>query len=249
MTVFFASRTKSRLETSGKPAGNYRTTFFLGPGKVTRLQIVLLLAPFSGNHTFHLDLLYTGWQPWDMTRHIIQQANETSDGRRTATAALRNVDPIVDILRLRLPAQGCVLEVASGTGQHVAAFAKAFPALDWVPSDVDADQRRSIAAWQMKSGLSNVADPLAIDVGAPWPVAPGFAQVVLTINLLHLIPDHFVTRLFQQARTALSSHGRIIIYGPFLRGQDYASDGDQSFDTSLRAHDPAIGYKSVEAVH
>lgn len=183
-----------------------------------------------------------------MARHIVQEANEAADGRRTAPAALRNSGPLIEALRARLPAQGRVLEVASGTGQHAAAFAAAFPALDWMPSDVDPGQRDSIAAWRRESGLQNLAEPLAIDVAAAWPVERGFVQAVLTINLLHLVPKPFVSRLFEEARGALSDGGRMIVYGPFLRGSSYASDGDRAFDASLRARDPAIGYKSVEAV-
>ncbi|MEO0977676.1 MAG: DUF938 domain-containing protein [Pseudomonadota bacterium] len=183
-----------------------------------------------------------------MTRHIIQQANEAADGRRTAPAALRNAGPLIGALRHRLPDKGRVLEVASGTGQHAAAFAEAFPALDWVPSDVDPGQRESIAAWRRESGLKNLAEPLALDIAEAWPAAQGFAQAVLTINLFHLVPEPSVVRFFEEARTVLSDGGRAIVYGPFMRGLSYASDGDRSFDASLRARDPAIGYKSVEAV-
>ncbi len=183
-----------------------------------------------------------------MARHIIQRADEDADGRRTAPAALRNAAPLIEALRDRLPSAGCVLEVASGTGQHAAAFAEAYPALEWVPSDVDPGQRESIAAWRRESGLTNLAAPRAIDIAEPWPVTQGFAQAVLTINLFHLVPEPSVSGFFKEARKVLSDGGRVIVYGPFLRGSSYASDGDRSFDASLRARDPQIGYKSVEAV-
>ncbi|MEL6766737.1 MAG: DUF938 domain-containing protein [Pseudomonadota bacterium] len=179
---------------------------------------------------------------------MVQRHIQEADGRRTAPAAVRNTGPLIEALRARLPSQGRVLEVASGTGQHAAAFAAAFPALEWLPSDIDPGQRDSIAAWRRESGLKNVAEPLAIDIAAPWPVAPGHAEAVLTINLLHLIPEPHVSRLFQEARAALNEAGRMIVYGPFLRGSSYASDGDRAFDASLHARNPAIGYKSVEAV-
>ena len=183
-----------------------------------------------------------------MTRHIVQIADEASDGRRTAPAALRNVGPLIETLRGRLPSQGRVLEVASGTGQHAAAFAAAFSALEWIPSDVDPGQRSSISAWRRESGLENLAEPLALDVAEPWPVVRGHVQAVVTVNLLHLIPEPFVARLFEEASSALSDGGHISIYGPFLRGSSYASEGDRTFDASLRARDPAIGYKSVEDI-
>lgn len=188
-----------------------------------------------------LDTTMPDWQRLVMARHIVQEAKETPDGRRTAPAALRNSGPLIEALRARLPSQGRILEVASGTGQHAAAFAAAFPALDWVPSDVDPRQLDSIAAWRRESGAKNLAEPMAIDIANPWPIARGRVQVVLTINLLHLIPEPLVSRLFEEARLALSDGGRMIVYGPFLRGSSYASDGDRAFDASLRARDPVIG--------
>lgn len=183
-----------------------------------------------------------------MEHHIVQEALEASDGRRTAPAALRNTNPLIRALRARLPGEGTVLEVASGTGQHAAAFAAAFPDLSWVPSDVDPRQRESIAAWRRTSGLGNLDPPLEIDVATSWPVARASARAVLTINLLHLIPEDYISKLFEEARKALTENGRMIVYGPFLRGSSYASDGDRDFDVSLQSRDPAIGYKSVEAV-
>lgn len=183
-----------------------------------------------------------------MSRHIIQQADTAPDGRRTAPAALRNTKPLIDALSQRLPESGRVLEVASGTGQHAAAFAAAFPHLEWCPSDVDAEQRASITAWRRNAGLANLLAPLSVDVGSDWLVADASMHAVLTINLFHLIPTTFVTRFFECAQAALAEGGRVIIYGPFRRGTGFASDGDRDFDASLRARDPAIGYKSVEAI-
>ena len=69
------------------------------------------------------------------------------DTRITAPSAARNREPILHALRRQLPASGTVLEVASGTGEHVAYFAAALPGLQWQPTDPDADRRASIDAW------------------------------------------------------------------------------------------------------
>ena len=163
-------------------------------------------------------------------------------------SADRNRKDIAAKLRARVQDGATVLEIASGTGQHAAAFAEAFPALVWTPSDVDPGQRESIAAWQRAAHLLNLSEPLAIDVAASWPVTPGSMQAVLTINLFHLIPALYVTQFFESAHAALETGGKVIVYGPFRRGATFVSDGDRDFDASLRARDPAIGYKSVEAV-
>ena len=83
--------------------------------------------------------------------------------KQQAPAAARNREPIAQVLADELPAVGKVLEVASGTGEHVLHFAAKFPQLQWQPSDPDAGARASIVAWTADSGLGNIAAPLALD--------------------------------------------------------------------------------------
>ena len=92
--------------------------------------------------------------PW-----IAAEAGDTA--RRHAPATLRNRDAIADILATILPAQGMILEIASGSGEHCACFAGRFPGLTWQPSDHDPAARASIAAWS--DGIANIRPPLTID--------------------------------------------------------------------------------------
>ena len=93
-----------------------------------------------------------------------------------SSACERNRQPILDVLLRLLPPTGTALEIASGTGQHVAHFAQHLPGWQWQPSDHTADGFASITAWCEASGVRHVAAPVVLDVLAPqWPtpVAPG----------------------------------------------------------------------------
>ncbi len=71
----------------------------------------------------------------------------SQDPRFSSPAALRNRYPIADLLRDVLPQNGTVLELASGSGEHVIHFAALFPELVWQPSDPSPEARASVEAW------------------------------------------------------------------------------------------------------
>ena len=90
----------------------------------------------------------------------------TIEAPRSAPAAERNKEPILTVLQRVLPQSGVVLEIASGTGQHVVHFARALPGLTWQPSEPDPQMRPSIAAWLAEAALPNVLLPIELDVMA-----------------------------------------------------------------------------------
>jgi hypothetical protein len=72
--------------------------------------------------------------------------SEETDPRLYQAHVARNREPILEVLRRALPPQGLVLEVASGSGEHAAYFAKRLPTLLWKPTDPDPRALASIAA-------------------------------------------------------------------------------------------------------
>ena len=171
----------------------------------------------------------------------------SSDSRQYAPAAERNRDPILAVLRQVLPASGLVLEVASGTGEHVTHFAAALPDLVWQPSDLDAGSRASIAAWTAHAGLTNVRAPLALDVEhAPWGVDT--AQALICINMIHISPWTATQALFDNAARLLSSGGVMYLYGPYRRHGAHTAPSNEAFDQQLRNRNPAFGVRNMEAV-
>jgi hypothetical protein len=172
---------------------------------------------------------------------------EISDHRLSAPAALRNRGPILDVLREELPAEGLVLEIASGTGEHVTHFAQNLPALTFQPSDPDARARASVAAWIAATGLANIRPPLELDVRrTPWPLAR--ADALVCINMIHISPWEATESLFATATALLPDGAALVTYGPYKRGGAHTAPSNVEFDASLRATNPAWGVRDLEAV-
>jgi hypothetical protein len=171
--------------------------------------------------------------------------SKAAGDRRSAPAALRNRDYIAAVLAEWLPAEGLVLEVASGTGEHVIHFARRFPNLVWQPSDVNEDALRSIAAWQSEAGLGNVRAPLAIDVMTPrWPIDR--ADALLSINMVHISPWAAALGLLDGAARLLPQGGLLVLYGPWLKDDVETAPSNLAFDADLKRRDPAWGLRRVE---
>lgn len=166
--------------------------------------------------------------------------------RRSAPAALRNREPISEILRDWLPPNGLVLEIASGTGEHVVHFAETFPALDWQPSDIHPDALSSIEAWRENSRLPNVRPPLILDAAsADWPIRQ--AGAILSINMVHISPWASALGLLDGAARLLAPGSPLVLYGPWLKDELVTAASNLDFDFELRQRNPAWGLRRVEA--
>jgi SAM-dependent methyltransferase len=138
-----------------------------------------------------------------------------------------------------------VLEVASGTGQHLAQFAAALPDLCWQPSDPVAEHRASIDDWC--AGLTNVLPAVDLDAtAADWPIRA--ADAVLCINMIHIALWAAAEGLFAGAARVLPVGGKLALYGPFRRAGREMEPGNADFDADLRQRNPAWGLREVESV-
>jgi hypothetical protein len=165
--------------------------------------------------------------------------------RRSAPAALRNREPIAEVLRDWLPSIGLVLEIASGTGEHAVHFAERFPNLDWQPSDIHPDALVSISAWRKQSGLTNLRPPLTLDASsADWPIDR--ADAVLSINMVHISPWASALGLIDGSARLLAPGAPLILYGPWLKGDVPTVQSNLAFDADLRRRDPEWGLRKVE---
>lgn len=172
------------------------------------------------------------------------RADHVADGRLRAPSTPRNVEPITSLLVSRLAPEGRLLEIASGTGEHVVAFASKLPGWRFQPTDIDPDRIASIQAWIKHSGATNVAAPGKLDSTKPgWGQTIEPVDAIFVSNLFHLISEAKARTALNEATQALKLGGKLIIYGPFMRDGELTSEGDQAFHKSLNAHDPEIGYK------
>lgn len=162
-------------------------------------------------------------------------------------ACERNKGPILEVLRQHLPSAGLVLEIASGSGQHIAHFARALPTLTWQPSDPDPEARESIRAWIAEAQLPGVLPPLDLDVRSPsWPLAACDAMVC--INMIHISPWSATEALFDRAACVLCGTGMVYLYGPYRVNGKHTAPSNEAFDAMLRRQNPAWGVRDLEQV-
>jgi len=166
-----------------------------------------------------------------------------------AAAAARNREPIEAVLREELPPQGTVLEIASGTGEHAAHFAAAFPTLDWQPSDIGAEAIASITAWRTEALASgagvNLRSPMMLDISADaTPAIPGLSALI-AINLVHIAPLAASEGLFRTAGRLLPAGAPLILYGPYIEDGLPIAASNLAFESSLRMRNPQWGLRRI----
>ena len=177
-----------------------------------------------------------------------------ADGRLFSPSFARNYEPIRDALRPLLKGRtGTVLEIGSGTGQHIAHLAGDFPELTWVPSDVPDEHHASIRAWRAQAGHENLTAPIRIDAAADWAESEAVCSLgplagVLCCNVIHIAPWPVAEGLVRGAGRALAPGAALMLYGPFREGGRHTGEGNARFDAGLRAENPDWGLRDLDAV-
>ncbi len=164
-----------------------------------------------------------------------------------APSCERNKDAILAVLRHYLNGAADVLEIGSGTGQHAVYMCENLPHLRWQTSDLPS-QHAGIRAWIAASGLTNVLQPLDLDVNAlKWPI--GSTEAVFTANTVHIMSWRSVQALFARIGDVLNPDGLLLIYGPFNYDGRFTSDGNIRLDEFIKRNDSDSGIRDFEAVN
>jgi SAM-dependent methyltransferase len=192
-----------------------------------------------------------------LSQHVARyrpgEVEAAPDGRLFSPVFLRTNPPITAALaRIFGDADGAVIEIGSGTGQHAAAMTLAFPALSWIPSDPDPLHRVSIRAWAAEYRVE-APEALDLDASTDWSgaarqAAGGPIRAVVSMNVIHIAPWAVAQGIVAGAARVLAPCGWLIFYGPFREDGAHTGDGNRAFDARLRADNPDWGVRDVAEV-
>jgi hypothetical protein len=140
-----------------------------------------------------------------------------------------------------------ILEIASGSGEHIVHFARNLPSLVFQPSDPEPDALLSIAAWAKAAQVMNVRAPIVVDASrSPWPIAS--ADGIICINMVHISPWDATVGLITGAAATLPPGLPLYLYGPYKREGFATAPSNQAFDRTLRDRNPTWGLRDLEAI-
>lgn len=171
---------------------------------------------------------------------------QTDATRPHAPATLRNREPILAVLRRVLPAEGLLLEIASGTGEHAAFMSpRLSPRLIWQPSEAHADALRDIDGHARAENCARVLPAIVLDVcGVDWSLSA--AAAIFCCNMIHIAPWAAAEGLFAGAARVLPNGAPLILYGPFKRHGAHTAPSNQVFDAGLQAQDSRWGVRCLD---
>jgi hypothetical protein len=120
------------------------------------------------------------------------------------------------------------------------------PQITWQTSDVE-QNHPGIRAWLEEAALSNLCDPITLDVGEIWP--DGEYDGVFSANTTHIMSWLEVEQMFQGIGRLLKPGGCFALYGPFNYQGDFTSESNRRFDQWLKSRDPLSGIRNFEALN
>lgn len=161
-----------------------------------------------------------------------------------APSADNNKDPILRILSRYLAANDRILEIGSGTGQHVCYFAEKLPKMLFQPSDLP-KHLEGILHWIEESLAENILPPIVINVSDRSTYPSQHFNAVYSANTTHIMSIDEVNHFFRLVNFTLGKSGVFILYGPFNENGDYTSESNRQFDQHLKSRAAHMGIRDI----
>lgn len=164
-------------------------------------------------------------------------------------ACERNKDPIFSVLGEYFRQAESVLEIGTGTGQHLIYFADKTPNTQWQPTD-QACYLDGITAQLAANPRDNCTSPSELDVTQDkWFEEARTFDLVYTANTLHIMPWSAVKELFQGLEQVSKPNTKLCVYGPFKFDNQHTSASNLAFDADLKARGCGSGIRNFEDVN
>ncbi|KNC98344.1 uncharacterized protein SPPG_06052 [Spizellomyces punctatus DAOM BR117] len=189
--------------------------------------------------------------------NMYENVNATPENPRIVYPyAERNKDPILETISPYLQRATRVLELASGSGQHVVHWAQAYPSVHFQPSEID-DPSLLASIRSYVKDFANVAPPLLLNAmqDEHWSQArslvaqEGAFDMVYMGNVLHIAPWDVTLAVAKNIPTLLpNEQGLFIIYGPFKRDGKFTTPSNEEFDQKLRLRNADWGLRDIADV-
>ena len=164
--------------------------------------------------------------------------NTTMSTLPHAPATLRNREPIWKTIEPYLADARHILEIASGTGEHIEYMAPLSPHITWQPSDANQEILWSID--ERLRNLYNVNTAKHIDVcSSAWHSLS--YDILFCANMIHISPWASTEALFAYAKP----NQYLILYGPFMENGVHNAQSNIAFDISLKERNPQWGIRDL----
>lgn len=161
-------------------------------------------------------------------------------------ACERNKGVIALQLRQAFADVHSVLEVGSGSGQHILHFCRLFPQINWQPMDFG--EYFQALKHNLQGCPDNVLPAIELEHELmPW-VPDTLYDGLFSANTLHIMSADDVVLFFEKAAKQLKKGGIMCLYGPFRYQGEFTSASNGDFDQWLKDNDPLSGIRDFEWV-
>jgi len=178
---------------------------------------------------------------------IALEDRDEKDGRLYSPSAGRNREVIGQVLSEYLQRGARVLEIASGSGEHAVHICGLRDDIIWQASDPNPESRASQNSWAQERP-SQILPSLDIDTTASdWWSDILNIDAIFCANMIHIAPWEAFLGLAQGAGHLLKNGQKIMLYGPFIEG-DETAESNLAFDQTLKSRNPAWGVRKLDSV-